>query len=332
MDNYDVGNNPVQTPKGQREWKLIEKLVLSMQDEQRRQRRWSIFFRLMTFAYLGVLLALFVASFYMGQTGQTGPSSNKDHTAMVMVSGIITEGSDFSADRVTTGLRRAFEAEKSKAVMLRLNSPGGSPVQAAYIYREIQRLKGKHPDKEVYAVITDIGASGAYYIAAAADHIYVNPSSIVGSIGVIMGGFGFTDAIEKMGIERRMMTAGENKALLDPFLPLNEKHKEHFSTMLDQVHEQFIDAVKEGRGERLDLNRESELFSGLVWSGQDAIELGLADGFGSPGSVARDVIGTEDIVDYTAAVHPLERFMRGMGTSIGAGMGRMLGLDQQTLR
>ena len=323
-ERYRAGDG---RPETEREWRLIEKLVLSMQDEQRRQRRWSVFFRFATLAYMVLLLLILLPL----RTGVPEPSKNEPHTAMVRISGIIAEDRDAGADKVASGLRRAFEAEHSKAVMLRINSPGGSPVQSAYVYREIKRLREKHPEKEVHAVITDVGASGAYYIAAAADRIHVDPSSILGSIGVIMGGFGFVDAIEKLGLERRMVTAGEDKDMLDPFAPLQDEHVEHAQQMLDQVHEQFIEAVREGRGDRLDTDNE-KLFSGLVWTGEESIELGLADGFGSPGEVARDVIGEEDIVDYTVYPHPFMRFVRGAGVSIGEGIVRAMGLERWQLQ
>lgn len=317
-----------QPPQNDREWKLIEKLVLSMQDEQRKQRRWSIFFRAAGLGYLFLILLLV----WPARVSDRAPSLKDPHTALVDISGMIAEGSDASANLITSGLRRAFEAENARAVLLRINSPGGSPVQAGYVFREIQRLREKHPEKKVYAVITDLGASGAYYIAAAADEIYVDQASLVGSIGVIMGGFGFTDAIEKLGIERRVMTAGDNKDMLDPFAPMQERHRDHVQVLLDQIHGQFMSAVEEGRGDRLDLSRRDDIFSGLIWTGDQAIELGLADGLGSPGQVARDVIGEDNIVDYTAVANPLERFLRGLGVSVGEGIGRMLGLGQTGLR
>lgn len=325
MADYPYGDRPPETNK---EWRLIEKMLLSMHDEQRKQRRWSIFFRGAGLAYLFLILFLVWPS----RVSDRAPSASESHTAIIDLTGIISSESESSADLLSSGLRRAFEAEHSKAVLMRVNSPGGSPVQSAYVYREIQRLRGEHPDKKLYAVITDLGASGAYYIASAADEIYVDPSSLVGSIGVIMGGFGFSDAIEKLGIERRVMKAGENKDMFDPFAPLQDRHEEHFQQLLDEVHGQFISAVKQGRGERLDSSRSEEIFSGLVWTGEQAIELGLADGVGSPGQVARDVIGEERVVDYTAVVSPFDRFLRGLGVSVGEGIGKVLGLEQTRLR
>ncbi|MBZ2187712.1 S49 family peptidase [Alcanivorax sp. JB21] len=324
-----TGANRPTPPQSNREWQLIEKVVMSMQDEQRKQRRWSIFFRMATLGYLFLILILFLPM-RMGTGGFTAPT--QAHTAMVDVSGIIADGAEASADALTSGLRRAFEAEFSQAVMLRINSPGGSPVQSAYVYNEIRRLKGEYPDKKVYAVITDVGASGAYYIAAAADEIYVDPSSIVGSIGVIMAGFGFTEALEKLGVERRVLTSGDNKAIMDPFGPVEADQQAHIQRLLDGVHAQFVAAVREGRGERLKEADHPELFSGLIWTGEEAVQLGLADGTGSPGNVARDVIGAEEIVDYSVLPHPFERFLRGFGVSIGRGIGQVMGVDGWSLR
>lgn len=307
-------------PQSDREWKLLEKLLLSVHDESRKQRRWTIFFRLMTFAYLFLLLVLFLP----GRSGVQVPVSG-EHVGIIDVSGVIADGADASADVIVTGLREAFDAKDSKAIILRINSPGGSPVQSAYVYREIQRLREKHPNKKVYAVITDIGASGAYYIAAAADEIYADQASIVGSIGVIMAGFGFTDAIEKLGVERRVMTAGENKALMDPFAPLEPDQQKHVQNMLDEIHQQFIDAVRQGRGERLVEGRDKEIFSGLFWTGEQAKALGLVDGLGSPGQVSRDVIGVEEMVDYTPRRHPLDDLLGKLGTQIGQGIANSLG-------
>ena len=328
MADYENGQRP-KPPQSNREWQLIEKVVMSMQDEQRKQRRWSIFFRSATLVYLFLLLFLLLP-IRLGTGSFTAPAQS--HTALVDVVGVIADEAEASADAITSGLRRAFEAEYSEAIILRINSPGGSPVQSGYVYNEIRRLKGEHPEKKVYAVITDLGASGAYYIASAADEIYVDQASIVGSIGVIMAGFGFTEAIEKLGVERRVTTSGENKALLDPFAPVEPGQQEHIQRMLDRVHDQFINAVREGRGERLRADEYPEMFSGLVWSGDEAIELGLADGLGSPGQVARDVIGHEEIVDYSVLPHPLERFMRGFGVSVGKGIGQVLGVDGWSLR
>ena len=314
--------NANERPGNDREWRLIEKMLMSVQDDSRKQRRWSIFFRILTFAYLFLLLILFMPG---GKRGMQLPASGDDHTALVEVSGVIADGSEASADKIVTGLRNAFEAEYSKAVLLRINSPGGSPVQSGYVYREIKRLREKYPDKKVYAVISDIGASGAYYIAAAADEIYADQASIVGSIGVIMAGFGFTEAIDKLGVERRVMTAGENKALLDPFAPMQKDQQQHVQMMLDDIHQQFIDAVTTGRGERLKAEDHPEIFSGLFWTGDRALALGLVDGLASSGQVARDVVGAEEIVDYTLRPDPFRQLLGRFGASIGAGLMDQLG-------
>ena len=249
------------------------------------------------------------------------------HVAMVDLNGAIMADSPASADLISTGLREAFEAENAQAVLLRINSPGGSPVQSNFVYNEIRRLRAEHPDKKLYAAITDMGASGAYYIASAADEIYADPASIVGSIGVIMANFGLQEAADKLGVERRVYTAGENKDLLDPFAPVKDKDREHVQTMLDEIHQQFIGAVKQGRGDRLKVDGHPELFSGLFWTGQRALELGLVDGLKSPGQVARDVVGVERTVDYTVSASPLDKVLKKFGVSIGDGLGQALGLE-----
>lgn len=301
-----------------KEWRLIEKTMLSMQAEQRRSRRWGIFFKSIGFLYLISLLFLFQSPF---STDVSAPGAGGDHTALVDIQGVIASDQDASADNTVTALERAFENERSKAVILRINSPGGSPVQADYVYQSINRLRDEYPDKKLYAVVSDIGASGAYYIAAAADEIYANQSSLVGSIGVRGGGFGFTGAMEKLGVERRLYTAGENKGFLDPFLPEDEEQVDFWEGVLDKTHEQFIERVREGRGDRL-AEDEADLFSGLVWTGAQARDLGLVDEFGSAGQVARDVVEEEDIVDYSYEPSPIQRLMRQLGTSVGEGISR----------
>ena len=279
--------------------------------EQRRARRWGVFFKLFFVVYLIIFLIAFVASKNADQLLTT-----ERHTALVSLSGIIADGEDASANNVVAGLRNAFENENSAAVMLQINSPGGSPVQAAYINNEINRLRELHPTKPIYAVISDICASGGVYVAVATDKIFANESSIVGSIGVRMDGFGFVDTIEKLGIERRLLTAGEHKAILDPFSPENPEQKQHVQTMLDNIHKEFIDVVKEGRGDRL--SDDPQLFSGLFWTGTKAMELGLVDGLGSPGYVAREVVGVEEIVDYSYQEDIFQRFAGRIGSSIGS--------------
>ncbi len=316
---------------GDREWQVLEKVLLSAQEENRKQRRWSTIFKVLTFIYLlPLFIALLQAVLGAGPGGV--PPLEDEFVAVVDVTGVIADGADANADAIATGLRAAFEADGAKAVMLRINSPGGSPVQSNFVYNEIRRLRDEYPDKKLYAAITDVGASGAYFIASAADEIYADPASIVGSIGVIMAGFGFEDAIEKLGVQRRVMTAGDNKDILDPFAPVQKRHEKHVQNMLDTIHAQFITAVKTGRGERLKDAQYPELFSGLFWSGEEALELGLIDGLKSPGQVARDVVGVETIEDFTARGSPLEQFLKRFGASIGAGAVDALGLDAASLR
>lgn len=300
-----------------REWKLLEKVVSDSLVEQRRARRWGIFFKLLTFAYIFA----FVFLLSPGQSGQgLGVKAPKEaYTGLVQVRGVIAEDQDANANAVATGLRRAFEHEKTRAVILAINSPGGSPVQSNYIYDEMNRLREEYPDKKLYAVIGDIGASGAYYIASAADEIYASESSLVGSIGVTAAGFGFVDAMEKLGVERRNFTSGEHKSFLDPFQPVNPEEAEFWGGVLDLTHQQFIQRVKDGRGDRLAADNPT-LFSGLIWNGAQALELGLIDGMGSPGQVARNVVKVEDILDFTVKPNPFEAFTGRLGASIGSGL------------
>ena len=288
----------------------LETVARELMRERRSDRRWRVFFRL---AWLGlalaVLWALFVARNHVATPG--GP-----HTALVEVRGEIAPDAEASAERIVSALKSAFEDKSAQAIVLRINSPGGSPVQAGIINDEIRRLKAKH-DKKVYAVVEEICASGAYYIAVAADEIYVDKASLVGSIGVLMDGFGFTGTMEKLGVERRLLAAGENKGMLDPFSPQNEKQTAYAKAMLDQIHQQFITVVKQGRGARLKDNRDT--FSGLFWNGDEAIKLGLADKIGNLDFVAREVIKAEEIIDYTTHDNLAERFAKRFGAAIGYG-------------
>lgn len=293
----------------------LERLATESLEEQRKRRRWGIFFKLLLALYL--LLLLFMTHF--GGWGERALASR--YTALVNLDGVIEANGDADADTVITGLRAAFESTATVGVILRTNSPGGSPVQASYIYNEIQRLRAKYPDTPLYAVIGDICASGCYYAVAGADQIYANPASIVGSIGVLMDGFGFVDGMKKLGIERRLMTAGENKGMLDPFSPLDPKARQHAQKMLQEIHKQFIDTVKEGRGDAL--KKDKDIFSGMFWTGAKAKELGLVDEFGSAGFVAREVIGAEEIVDFTVQQTLLDRFAQ----RFGAAMAKTLGLQ-----
>lgn len=288
----------------------LEKLVGSLTAEQRKSRRWGIFFKTLTFLYLFALLFMFRAPL----TGGLGTAVVEAHTAVVEVNGAIASDTHASADNLVGALRRAFEAENARAVVVRINSPGGSPVQAGYVYDEIVRLRDSHPDKKVYAVISDIGASGAYYIAAAADEIYANRASLVGSIGVVSGGFGFTDLMDKVGVERRLYTAGENKAFLDPFSAEEPGEVAFWQDVLENTHNQFIEYVRKGRGGRM--ADDERLFSGLIWTGEQALELGLVDGLGSTSWVARELVGEEDLVDYTVQPSAFKQFTDALGVSI----------------
>jgi protease-4 len=288
----------------------FEKLMFATLDEQRRARRWRSFIRL---AWLAFFVFLLWALMHRGEpsTDKTSP-----HTAVIEIKGEISSGGDAGAEAVVAAMRTAFEDAGTRAVVLLINSPGGSPVQAGIINDEIKRLRIKYK-KPIYAVVEESCASAAYYIAAATDRIFVDKASIVGSIGVLMDGFGFTGLMDKLGIERRLMTAGENKGFLDPFSPQTEKHRIFAQSMLDQVHRQFIDAVKAGRGKRL--KETPELFSGLFWTGQQAIDLGLADQLGNIDFVAREVVKAEELVDYTRRDNVAERLAKKFGAAVGEG-------------
>ena len=291
--------------------KIVHELAFAAINEQRRARRWRIFFWFVFFAF--VAAALLKA--WDIDEGKYSDGNNEAHTAMVKLAGIIASGEAAGSTNVIAGLRAAFEHEHTKAVILEVNSPGGSPVHAANIYDEINRLRNKYKMIPVYAVIADIAASGGYFAAVAADKIFVNRSSLVGSIGVRMDNFGFVELMNKIGVERRLLTAGENKALLDPFLPEDKAQKAHIQLMLDNVHQHFIDAVKQGRGKRL-VRQDDDLFSGLIWTGEKAIQLGLADDFGTSQSVARDEVGVEKLVDFTPQDAWIERLADQLGASI----------------
>jgi protease-4 len=320
----DISNSNPRNQSDPSGWEkdLLNKVVMASVTEQRRSRRWGIFFKTLTFGYLFLILGLFVWSDKLDVSDPT----IKEHTALVEVKGVISSDSKASADKVITGLRNAFEDKKTKGVILRMNTPGGSPVQSRYINQEITRLKEKYPDIPVYAVVMDMCASGGYYIAAAADKIYADMGSAVGSIGVLINGFGFVDGMEKLGVERRLLTAGENKGILDPFSPLQESDKEHIQGMLSQLHQQFIDTVKAGRGDRLKSAEHPEIFSGLFWSGEEAKKLGLVDEFGSSSYVAREVIGVEEIVDFTVKDKYWDRFAERLGAGAASVLTRVSGL------
>ncbi len=301
-------NEPEKSAPPNWEREVLEKLALSAIQEQRRARHWSILFKTLGFLYLFVVL--FLAAGWFGGDGVAIP---KEHSALVDLQGVIASD-QASADAVIASLQGAFEDKKTKGVILRINSPGGSPVQAGQIYDEIKRLRKLHPNVPLYAVVDDICASGGYYVAAGADRIFVDKASIVGSIGVLMDGFGFTQTMEKLGVERRLLTAGENKGFLDPFSPVDPEQQAFAKQMLEEIHGQFIAVVREGRGKRL--KETPEMFSGLVWSGEKSIQLGLADGLGSVESVARDVIKAKDIVDYTQQESLAERLAGRLGATM----------------
>ena len=294
------------------ERETLEKLVFATIKERRAARRWSIFFR------LAFLLVLVVGLWtYLDLSFGSDDENLGRHTALIEINGEIEAEGSGSADNVIPSLNKAFADPGSAAVVMRIDSPGGSPVQAGIIVDEILRLKKGYPDKPLYVVVDEICASGGYYIAAAADKIYVNKASIVGSVGVLMDSFGFTGTMEKLGVERRLMTAGANKGFLDPFSPQSEKHREHAQEMLNEIHQQFISVVRAGRGARL--KETPETFSGLYWTGAKAVDMGLADGFGTVDTVARDIVKAEDIVDYTAHEGLPERVLKKFGASVGEG-------------
>lgn len=289
-------------------------------DEVLRERRRARLWRTITRIVLAIAIVILAVSVTRCAVSIETSKEIGPHTAEVRVEGPIMADSEASAEQVIKGLNAAFEAEDVAGVLIRINTPGGSPVQSKQIYNEIKRLREKHTDTPVHAVIEDLGVSGGYFVAAAADQIFVNGSSVVGSIGVITGGFGFGEAMENLGVERRVHTAGENKAFLDPFSPESEEHVEHLESMLEDMHKQFIEAVREGRGDRLNEEKSDKLFSGLVWTGSQSIELGLADEIGSVSSVAREVIGEEKVVDYTAKRDVLTELSEQFGVSIGQGL------------
>jgi len=297
----------------------IAKLGHDLIKENRRVRRWKIIRR---FMFWMIVIAVFTAPYVSDEKIGSMVGSAQPHVAVISMQGPVMAGAEIDADRVVASLQKAFEASQSKGVLLQINSPGGSPVQAERIYNEINRLRALHPDKPVVAVIEDIGASAAYYIASAADQIVASKASLVGSIGVIINGFGAVDAIEKLGIERRLITAGDNKGMLDPFLPQNAAQDAYMQRIVDQVHQQFITAVKQGRGDRL--KDRADIFSGLVWNGEEAMELGLIDAIGSNGYAMREIFKLENELDYTPAVDWMEAFSKGVGASMGAGLKQAL--------
>lgn len=295
-------------PKWERQ--LLEKLAFASLKEQRAKRRWSIFFKILVLSYLIAVLLLVV-----DWGGTTEKIADGKHTALINVRGTIEAGGDASAEKINGALQSAFEDKGTAGVIMRINSPGGSPVQSGIVYDEIRRLRAKHPEIQLYVVVEDLCASGGYYIASAADKIFVDKASIVGSIGVLMDGFGFTGTMEKLGVERRLLTAGANKGFLDPFSPQDDKQREHAQLLLSEIHKQFIEVVRQGRGTRL--KETPEMFSGLMWTGSQSIQLGLSDGFGTVDSVARDVIKVENILDYSVKENIAERVAKRLGAEMG---------------
>ena len=326
MDTQILEPNPTDSSRPTSEnWErdILNRLAFASLNEQKRARRWGIFFKLLGALYLGLLLLLVRPDWGTWISEEEVIDGGK-HTALVEVEGVIEAGGETSADKVVSGLRAAFKDDDTAGVIIRINSPGGSPVQAGYINDEINRLREQYQSRKIpiYAVVTDICASGGYYIAVAADQIYADKASVVGSIGVLMNGFGFVGSLEKLGIERRLLTAGEHKGFLDPFLPTKPEDVEHIQEVLKNIHEQFIDKVKKGRERslkpknKLDLLENKKLFSGLVWTGEQAVTLGLVDGLGSSSYVARELIKAEKIKDFTVRPDYLDRFAQQLGATL----------------
>jgi protease-4 len=299
------------------EREVLEKVALAAITEQTRARRWSVFFRSLVFLYLCVILTMFMFPNIMKDMS----GDIEEHAAVIDVVGMIAEDKDANADSIIKSLKNAVKDTNTKGIILHANSPGGSPVQSSYVYDEIRKIKKEHPDLPIYTVVSDICASGCYYIASASDKIFVNQASLIGSIGVLMDGFGFVNVMEKLGVERRLLTAGTHKAMLDPFSPPKEDETRYMQGLLDQVHQQFIGAVKAGRGDRL--KDAPELFSGLVWTGEEGVKLGVADAFGNDDYVAKEIIGVENKVDFTQQEQLLDRIAGKLGASFGQAIGTM---------
>ena len=300
----------METPQNDPQWErqLLERIAFSTLQEQKAKRRWGIFFKLAVLSYLVAVLVLVV------DWGGSEKLVDGKHTAVIYLRGTIEPNGDASAEKINGALQSAFEDKGTAGIILRINSPGGSPVQSGIVYDEIRRLRAKYTEIPLYVVVEDLCASGGYYIAAAADKIFVDKASIVGSIGVLMDGFGFTGTMDKLGVERRLLTAGENKGFLDPFSPQDAKQKEHAKLLLSEIHKQFIEVVRQGRGQRL--KETPDMFSGLMWTGSQSIQLGLADDYGTVDSVARDVIKAEKILDYSVKENIAERFAKRLGADM----------------
>lgn len=311
MENHSNNqDNPVSgTPGWERE--LVEKLAFAAITEQRRARRWGIFFKLLMFGYL---LAVFGIAMYP-KFKQEIQAGSKSHTAVINLTGMIAEDQNANAESIIDSLREAAKDKNTKGIILHANSPGGSPVQSAYVYDEIKKIKKEHPEIPIHSVISDICASGCYYIVSATDKIFASSASLIGSIGVIMDSFGFVETMQKLGVERRLLTAGSHKALLDPFSPAKPEENQYMQGLINQVHQQFIDAVKNGRGKRL--KETPDMFSGLVWTGEESVKLGVIDGLGSQDYVAKEVIGAETLVDFTQQERLVDRIAGKLGASFG---------------
>jgi protease-4 len=308
------------TDAGPPEWEraVLERVALKAIEEQRRARQWSALFKLLWFIFAFMFFAAWMG--WLGRPDKDAIASSGRHTALVDLEGIIAPEGKASADKIIKSLDRAFRDSNTAGVVLRINSPGGSPVQSGYINDEMRRLRARYPAIPLYVVVEDLCASGGYYVASAADRIYVDKASMVGSIGVIVSSFGFTGAMEKLGIERRAYTAGENKDFLDPFAPESPVQREHVQKMLADIHQQFISVVREGRGKRL--KETPDMFSGLVWTGEQSVQLGLADGFGSLDYVAREVVKAEKVVDYSPKDSIFEQLSDRIGTRFGEAVAR----------
>jgi protease IV len=317
MENQQETQEPTQSQKPGWERNLIEKLALAALDEQRRSRRWGIFFKLLMFGYL---IAVLLIAMYPKLKSDIGVSG-KTHTAVIDLVGMIAEDQRSNADSIIESLHNAVKDKNTKGIILHANSPGGSPVQSAYVFDEIRKIKKEHPKLPIHAVVSDICASGCYYIAAATDKIFASPSSIVGSVGVLMDGFGFVGTMDKLGVERRLLTAGNHKAMLDPFSPTKPEEKDHIQGLINQVHQQFIEAVKAGRGNRL--KETPDMFSGLVWSGEESVKLGIVDGLGSDAYVAKEIVGAETLVDFTQQERLVDRLAGKFGAAFGAELNSM---------
>jgi protease-4 len=309
MENQQ--DNPKDTPMPGWERGVVEKLAFAALNEQRATRRWGIFFKGLLFLYL---TALFLIAVYP-KMNFGGEDSGKEHTAVIDLVGVIAEDKEANATAIIAGLRDAVKDKNTKGIILHANSPGGSPVQSWDVFNEIRAIKKEHPKLPIYTVVSDICASGCYYIAAASDKIFVNQASIIGSIGVLMDGFGFVNVMEKLGVERRLLTAGAHKAMLDPFSPVKEGESAYMNGMLNEVHQQFITAVRTGRGDRL--KETPDMFSGLVWSGESSLKLGIADALGNDDFVAREIIGAKKVVNFTQEDLLIDRLAGKLGAAFG---------------